>query len=213
MSRQMPPYAASLHQKISEAVALAKAGDLVIATMALDTPLRQEWSIKRIEFLYELSYLRMFVEWERFLEETFLRYLCGYVSTHGACQPATGQHFNKLGVAEAAVLGGRPYALWHNPNTVITRSRNFFVNGFHEVVIASNVARLDHFAAIRHRVVHDQYDAKQSFDLATMNLVGRRYRASRPGRFLRDWDQSGVPTRRWLDTIGTEIAQLARQIA
>jgi hypothetical protein len=111
------------------------------------------------------------------------------------------------------MLGGRPFALWHNPNTVIDRARRFFVGSFHEIAIASSNARLSDFAAIRHRIVHDQADARRHFDTATMNIVGRRYRGGRPGRFLRDWDNSLNPPVRWLETLGSELSQLANQIA
>ena len=156
---------------------------------------------------------RVFVEWELFLEETFVRYLCGYQSNHGPCQLLGGQAFRNLGLAEAAMLHGRPFALWHDPSKVIARSQQFFNNGFHETVIASNSARLEHFSAVRHRIVHGQLDARQKFDIATMNLVGRRYLAARPGRFLRDWDHTVNPPRRWLETLGAELALLASQIA
>lgn len=213
MPRRMPPYSATLGIKVREAIALGRAGDLVAATNRTGSQLRKEWPVGRLEFLYELAYLRIFVEWERFLEDTFLRYLCGYVSVRGQCRPAAGQAFRNLGLAEAAMLGGRPFALWHDPVRVVTRSQRFFNNGFHEIVISSHSSRLEHLSAIRHRIVHDQFDARQKFDAAAMNLVGRRYLASRPGRLLRDWDPTAIPPRRWLETFGAELIALANQIA
>jgi hypothetical protein len=79
--------------------------------------------------------------------------------------------------------------------------------------LQSSAARLAMFAAIRHRVAHGQDDAKQKFNQATMFLCGRRYRGARPGSFLRDWDTSSQPNRRWLEVISLELANLARQIA
>jgi hypothetical protein len=208
----MPTFAARLGHNVLEAIALARAGDLSGAE-PIGSPIRLEWRVNRIQFLYELAFLRIFVEWERFLEETFLRYLCGYQSAHGGCQLVAGQFYGSLGTAEAAILGGRPYALWHDPARIIQRSQRFFVGGFHENVVSSNAARLSDLVAVRHRIVHDQSDARQKFDQAAMNFVGRRYGASRPGRFLRDWDASVNPPRRWLETLGVEITSLATQIA
>src|SRR5260221_12742426 len=82
MPRTMPPLAVQFRQRVSEALALARAGDLAAAA-PLGAPLRSEWHVARVELLYELAYLRIFVEWELFLEQTFLRYLCGYVSISG----------------------------------------------------------------------------------------------------------------------------------
>jgi len=209
----MPAYAASLRAKVREAIALSQAGDLIAATHPIGSNLRREWRVSRLELLYELAYLRIFVEWERFLEETFIRYLCGYQSTHGACQFLTGNPFANLGSAQAAMLHGRPFALWHDPSRIVARSQRFFYRGFHEIVVGSNGARLENLSAVRHRIVHDQSDARQRFDSATMSLVGRRYRAARPGRFLRDWDRNVNPPRRWIETFGGELTSLAGQIA
>ena len=213
MSRRMPPYSVSLRANVREALALGQAGELVAAANPIGSQLRREWRVSRLELLYELAYLRIFVEWERFLEETFIRYLCGYHSAHGACVPLGGQVFGSLGLAQAAMLHGRPFALWHDPLRVVARSQRFFNNGFHEVVVGSNSVRLQHLSAVRHRIVHDQSDARLKFDNATMNFVGRRYRAARPGRFLRDWDPAVNPPRRWLETFSAELESLASQIA
>lgn len=197
-----------------EAESLARAGDLVISTRPIETSLRNQWPTHRVELLYEFAFLRMFLEWEKFLEDTFMRYMCGYASTRGACTPATGtNYYGRIGDAEAAMLRGRQFALWHNPNHVVSRSQRFFTNGFHETVISSNLSELEHMASVRHRIVHDQTDAMTNFDAATMNFVGRRYRGSRPGRFLRDWDSSVSPQQRWLVTFGLRLSGLARQIA
>jgi hypothetical protein len=119
----MPPFAAQFRQRVSEALSLAQAGDLAAAT-PLGAPLRSEWHIARVELLYELAYLRIFVEWELFLEQTFLRYLCGYVSIGGHIYPSVGGGFcATLQIAEATMLAGRPFFLWHDPIRVISRAR------------------------------------------------------------------------------------------
>lgn len=212
MPRKMPPLAAQFRQSVSEALALARAGDLAAAA-PVGGSLRGEWHVARVELLYELAYLRIFVEWELFLEQTFLRYLCGYVSVGGHIYPpAVGSFYATLQAAETAILAGRPFALWHDPIRVIGRARQLLTRCPHESVIASHTARLVDLAAVRHRIVHGQKDAKQKFDTATINLAGRRYRGARPGRFLRDWDHSGTLARRWLSALGLELGNLAQQM-
>jgi hypothetical protein len=206
----MPPLAAQFRQSVSEALALARAGDLAAA---VGSPIRREWHVAHVELLYELAYLRIFVEWELFLEQTFLRYLCGYVSIGGQIYPpATGGFYATLQAAETAILAGRPFALWHDPTRVIIRARQLLTGCPHENVIASHTTRLLDLAAVRHRIVHAQKDAKQKFDTATINLSGRRYRGARPGRFMRDWDYSTTPARRWLSALGIELGNLAQQM-
>jgi hypothetical protein len=212
MSRAMPPLAAMFQQKALEAVAVAVAGDLA-ATSPVGTAIRKAWHVSRVELLYELAFLRTFIEWEMFLEKTFLRYLCGYNSSSGALFAAVaGEHCSSISTAQAAVLGTRAYVLWHNPATVIARARGFLVLCPHETVISSYSARLEHFAAIRHRIAHGQDDAKQKFNSATMTLSGRRYAGARPGRFLRDWDRSTVPHLRWLESLIRDLGNLTYQI-
>jgi hypothetical protein len=208
MPRFMPPYALCLQERATSALALAQAGEIAAQSSA-----REHWHVGRIEYLYEISFLRVFVEWEVFLEQTFLRYLCGYRSRHGAFAPSTGgQHCASLAQAEALIFGARGFALWHDANRVINRSRTHLRGGPHETIIQTNAPRLQSFSAIRHRIAHGQDDAKSKFDGATMLLSGRRYRGARPGRFLRDWDTASQPRQRWIEVISLELVGLANQI-
>jgi hypothetical protein len=204
----MPPFANQFGARVRDALELARAGELAGSALG-----RREWPSTRIELLYEIAYLKVFVQWEVFLENTFLRYLCGYRSGHGIFAPVTMPVPATLGAAQVQVSRGRDFLLWHDPDRVISRSRTFLVQCPHENVLASHSSRLAHFSAVRHRIVHEQEDARSKFDLAAIQLAGRRYPASRPGRFLRDWDSTTVPPRRWLETLGTELRNLAAQIA
>src|SRR5712692_4511628 len=153
MPRSMPPFAGWFQQRVTEALALAQAGDLAGAS-PIGTAVRLEWHVARVELLYELAYLRMFIEWESMLEQTFFRYLCGYVSPRGVFPPVGPNFQRTLPLAEATVLGTNTHLLWHNPDAVIARARRFLVSCPHESVIASNRARLVDLAAVRHRIAH-----------------------------------------------------------
>jgi hypothetical protein len=154
----------------------------------------------------------IFVAWEVVLEQTFLRYLCGYQSGQGRFVPTLGHYCTSLAKAEQLVFGRIGYALWHNPVHVSGRSQRHLIGCPHELVIRSNSFRLIQFAAVRHRIAHGQEDAKHKFDAATMNLAGRRYLGARPGRFLRDLNRASVPPTRWIEIIGMELVGLAQQI-
>ena len=212
MPRPMPPFARRFKQRVTEPLALAQAGDMAAAS-PFGSPIRREWHVARVELLYEFAYLRMFIEWEMFLEQTFLRYLCGYVSAHGTVTPKAGVICTTLRSAQIAVLQGKSFVLWHNPTEVMDRARTLLTGCPHEIVLSSCVARLRDLASVRHRIAHGQEDAKRKFDIATTNIAGRRYRGARPGRFLRDWDRSVAPPRRWLEDLGLELENLAQQIA
>lgn len=206
----MPPCDAVLSRHIDEALELVRAGE--VARTATLPAVAREFYVSRLELLYEFAFLRMFVAWEVFLEDTFFRYLCGYVSRYGQATLTAGSHFRTLTAAQRAVLQNRDYVLWHNPTRVVQRSASFIRQGRHEIVIASSGARLEAMAAIRHRIAHGHPDAQAKFDGATMALAGKRYRASRPGRFLRDWCAATMPPTRWLRVLGDELRNLAIQV-
>lgn len=211
----MPRFDTRLSREAAEAVSIALAGE--IAHTSGSPVIRKEWSITRLEALYELAYLKTFSAWETCLESIFYRSLCGYASSAGQEVMLSGRYYPNLTAAETAVLAGRSYLLWHDPKKVITRCRSFISSAsgcpcLQETTINSNLARLTHFSATRHRIVHDQSDAKAKFDAATLAIAGRTYAASRPGKFLRDWNILVLPQSRWLQVLATELSSLARQM-
>jgi hypothetical protein len=96
--------------------------------------------------------------------------------------------------------------------TIAKRAGKYVSSGSHENVIISNASRISNFAAVRHRIAHASVHARTEFGKATMILAGRRYRGASPGRFLRDINPQSMPQARWLQTIGVELKNLARQI-
>jgi len=211
----MPRFDHVLSGHAQSAVSIVRAGEIAHASGG--PPIRKEWSVSKLEALNELAYLRVFSAWEVCLEAVFYRSLCGYVSAAGQETLVSGSYFPTLAAAESAVLGGRAYRLWHNPQTIIDRCQAFIRRGpgcpaIQEVTISSHFARLENMASIRHRIVHEQTDARQKFDIATMQIAGRTYRSSRPGRFLRDLDASTSPPLRWLEVIIGELVSLVGQM-
>jgi hypothetical protein len=210
----MPDFVGDFRRKTEEALKLAEAGEVARLEANAGSRTRELLHPVRVEALYELAYLRVFVGWEAFLEEVFLRFLCGYTSPRGNPVPVAGFTFLRTLVqAQQAVLGGNRFVLWHNPQRVITRAQRFFATSSIEAIVLSNLARLEALAAVRHRITHAQDDARSKFDLATMSLSGRRYAGSRPGLFLRDQDPAAVPPSRWLTSLANELNNLARQVA
>lgn len=210
----MPSLTAEFGTRVADALRIAEIGEVARFEASRNSQTRKNLHPARLEYLYEMAYLKVFVSWEIFLEQTFIRYLCGYVSSVGAAIPKAGIAFaTNLAKAESAVLQGRSYVLWHNPTTVVKRAQSFFTSNPLEPIILSNTARLERLAAIRHRITHAQSDAQDKFDLATMGIAGKRYRGSRAGAFLRDVDGSMTPPIRWIEQLGQELRNLAAQIA
>ncbi len=177
---------------------------------------QKEWTLSRLEALYELAFFRVFLSWESCLESVFYRSLCGYSSRVGQEVLLSGPHYRTLFLAETAVLGGRRYKLWHSPGDVIRRCQSFISSapGCHavqETVLSSHQSRLEQIGAIRHRIAHLQTDAMRNFNTATLALSGRTYSRAQPGRFLRD-RESAAPKRRWISVLSAELVALMGQM-
>lgn len=211
--RALPALDASLRSQVDAAVAIARAGETARLALPVGSPAWRELHVPRLELLYELAFLRVFVEWEIFLEQTLIRLMCGYVAKSAPTVLKAGAVYAKsIAAAQTALLGKRHYLLWHDPSKVVARAAGRFTTSSFQAVIASNTSRLEHFAAVRHRVAHGQADARANFDVATMQLNARRYRGARAGQFLRDWDTAASPQIRWLESIANELCSLAAQM-
>ena len=169
-------------------------------------------SIHQLELSYSLLYLRAFLYWENFLEEMMIRLLCGYLGPNGQEPLRAGDYYKVLSAARLALLGGKPYRLWHNVDAVVARFDIFFSNAaspYRTALVAT--PQLKDYSAIRHRIAHDQEHGRSEFDVATMHLVAKRIRGSQPGKFLREVVVPGVDTR-WLGKILADVARIADQM-
>lgn len=214
MARLLPALADNFAFEVAKAEELVSRLEMANITLATSLGRNHQIGLTSLELSYELAFLRVFLAWEIFLEEVFLRLLCGYAPRGGVREPLQPgvSYCRTITDAELVVLGGQHYKLWHNPLHIVGRARSFFQGGHFELVIASNQASLHDFARIRHRVAHAQKHAKREFDVVTMSMASRRYPASRPGRFLRDWRRHVVPPARHFSAITSDLLGLARQI-
>jgi len=205
----MPKIAHSYADLTGNAVALVMGIESARSDLSVQAA-RAHLPIPRVELTYELAYLRAFTAWEDFLEQSFIRYLCGYRAGHGQENVTSGSYCSNLSDARNTLYSGAQFLLWHNTQRVVARAQRHFTLSRCETVLSSMQGRLEHYSAVRHRIAHVHADA--NFDSATMALAGRRYRGSRPGRFLRDWAPHTVQPTRWLEVILNDYRSLAFQI-
>jgi hypothetical protein len=211
MPRSMPRLDVGFSKEANRALELAQAGVRIRVGSPSNSVARRELTIARLEALYETSFLRTFLVWETFLEQSFYRYLCGHVSALGGCvliNPA----YATITAAETAVLGGNDFVSWANPTKVVKRAKLHMTGSFHELVLLSDLTRLGYFTSIRNRIAHPSDFARNEFDKATRALALRRYPGSSAGRFLRDRAVSAPVPKTWLEVIADELMALAHQI-
>lgn len=211
MPRRMPRLDISFAREAKRALQLADAGVKIRAGSLPNSIVRKEFTIARLEALYEVAFLKVFLVWETFLEQSFYRYLCGHNSALGSCtlrQPASPN----ISAAETTVLGGSDYVSWANSTVVVRRAQRFMTAGFHETVLLSDAARLAHFTSIRNRIAHPSLYARRKFDGATWFLATRMYPGSSAGKFLRDQAVALPIPKTWLEEIAGELVSLAQQI-
>jgi hypothetical protein len=166
-----------------------------------------------LELSYELAFLRIFGFWESFLEQCFVRLLCGYERGSGNQELLlTGQSYSPtIPDATTRMLAGSKYVAWYVPSDIVGRCRKYFIGANFELVVASATLLLSDQSATRHQIAHVQSHATTQFDAVTMRLTGKRIRGSRPGRFLRAVQTP--PNQRWLDHFSGQLSGLANQIA
>src|SRR6185437_3003300 len=142
MPRALPRYDVVLDKEIQ--FSLSYASNIEQARTFIYAKGKKQISMSDLEFSYELAFLRIFLAWEILLEQSFLRLICGYQHSGGQEPLVVGKtYFWKVTQAEAAVLGGKDYKLWHNPKHVITRAQQFLSGSRYELTIASTQSRLE----------------------------------------------------------------------
>jgi hypothetical protein len=213
MPRTLVPICHTFSADVMKALELSSAAELVRISAPAGSQGRKLFNHSKLEAIYELSYLRVFALWERFLEDSFHRLLCGYTSGGSAIAMAPAQtRASTLSNAALQVLNGKAYVLWHNPTIVIKRSKIFLVAAPHEFVTSSAFASISSLADIRHHVAHATADTQQKYHQATMSMAGARF-GNTAGRFLRSTTVdpiTGVQTR-WLHVLADQLVSLSQQ--
>jgi len=162
--------------------------------------------------MYEAAFLRVFTQWEVLMEESSVRYMCGYsYGTYQPTYPGSTLKRPNIPAARHSLLNGKPYALWHDATRNADRVAKWVALCPVETVARSATTWLDPVSAIRHRIAHNSDDARQKFYAATLTLSGRRFTAGSVGRYLRASDPASSGRR--LDDLVLRLKGLALQVA
>jgi hypothetical protein len=106
------------------------------------------------EFIADSAYLKIFICWETFLENSFIQYMLGEPSILGntmicCVQPRDQKHANDL------LIGTQQYVDWSNPGTVKTLCNLYFASGNpFDTLISSIMTDLYDLKTIRNAAAH-----------------------------------------------------------
>ena len=147
----------------------------------------------QLEIIVEMAFLRIFVAWESFLEESFIRYAVGAASPSGYTSNAL-IHPQNIGHALELVLSGRDYVPWNSASEVTRRSALYFQDGEpYRSALETAATELDEMNTIRNRITHKSINSKSNFNAFIRRKFGHGVRGMTPGRFLLTLPSSPPP--------------------
>jgi len=141
---------------------------------------------RQIEAVAEAAFLRMFMSWEGFLEESFLRYLIGAKAPCGYC-PRRLVSVTKIETARSLVCANRTvgYVRWNVAAEVRNRAKTYFIDGEpYWGALASTTSEINEMNIVRNRITHDSHIAQERFGELITDAYGYRIKGMTPGRFL-----------------------------
>lgn len=168
-----------LETRLREELAFVAALPLLrVATGRRHMPL----SRTRQERLCEVSFLAVFIAWERFLESTFEWYLAQAGLGHRAVRPKVT--VDSIQTARDLIKGHRQYAGWAEAEEVKKRAELFLRGGEpYESALGPALVHLRRMRALRNHIAHHSSYAREQFRNMVRELLGS-YAHSTPGRFL-----------------------------
>jgi hypothetical protein len=137
-----------------------------------------------LESIAEMVFLRMFLAWEHFLEQSFLSYMCGRKDRKVKIQcfvvfPSI-QHAANLIIPE-----GRRYAEWSEPEIVRQRAERYFKDGEpFKSALGGVSGQVEEMRKVRNSIAHKSKHAREKFEQVVRQALGTVPRGITPGAFL-----------------------------
>jgi hypothetical protein len=144
-----------------------------------------KFTVPHLEMVTEMAFLRAFLAWEAFLEESFILYLWGKAPPRGRA-PKCYARLPTRRVAEQIVVPRRGgYADWSKLDNVLHRAERFFENGKpYSDALKSQQNKLQDIHTIRNAIAHSSAYSWEKFQ----RLIRRELATYPPnftiGRFL-----------------------------
>jgi hypothetical protein len=132
-----------------------------------------------------MAFLGMFLAWEDFLEESFIRYMCGAVTGTHYCPKVYVSPTNLDHALKFFIVKPRDYVEWSSGQQVIERAEMVFRDGEpYKSAIRPLLTDLDDMRQIRNSIAHRSGTSWRRFEALVRRILGSRPRRLTPGLFL-----------------------------
>lgn len=147
------------------------------------------FSTDHMHLVTELAFLRSFLAWEVFLEESFVLFLLGKRAPKA--RPANRKVVPRSRtVAMQLMKGERDWADWTVPSTVLHRAERFFDQGEpFSSVLKDQQSKLEDIKCIRNALAHSSSYSREKFE----NLVRRELKTLPVGLTVGGFLSMAVP--------------------
>ncbi|MDP2918948.1 MAG: hypothetical protein Q8O43_01850 [Dehalococcoidia bacterium] len=125
------------------------------------------------QVMTELAFLHLFLAWEDFLEQSFIRYMCGATTSVGYSpkrfiSPTALSH-----ALQIVQTRNRSYADWTDIDEVMNLARLYFANGDpYDSALRPMLVDFKHMNTIRNSIAHRSGTSQTKLRDTTRGLVG-----------------------------------------
>lgn len=139
------------------------------------------------DMLIEHIVVKLFSEWERFLENAFINYMLGEKNSNGVApvryaMPLDFDHAYRL------IQNVNQYPDWSDIEKVLTNANNFFEQGgAFSILLKTMKSDLNALKKLRNAIAHTSYRARKDFENLVQGKVGYLPEGITPARFLVDY--------------------------
>jgi hypothetical protein len=124
------------------------------------------------DLVVQIAFFQSFLEWEQFLEESFILYLLGHRPPKGAPPKCFAKPPDRA-TAEKMVAEGRRFADWTVASSVIERASRFFDDGKpYSDILKLKQTSLEEIKTIRNALAHSSQNSKMKFRQLVLRELG-----------------------------------------
>lgn len=161
----------------------------------------------------EMAFLRSFLAWESFVEESFILYLFGQRPPRGRTPYRYAFPPNFRTATEWVVPERRSYAEWTSAQDVSRRAERFFRDGRpFAPVLMSNHHMLEEVRTIRNAIAHRSLSTRLKFETLVRNKLGALPPNVTVGAFLATTLPASTPPVSFFESYVGRIHLAAQQI-